>query len=330
MKKNIVILATGGTISGTAACETETLNYTAAVLQVENLIAQIPALANIANVSGEQILQVDSCDMTIELWLLLARRIQTLLASPGVDGVVITHGTDTMEEIAYFLNLTVKSKKPVVLAGAMRPANAISADGPMNLYNAVALAANPESGGKGILVTLNDTINCGRDVTKTNTALQDTFKSPDLGYLGYMQGGVPHFYRFPTRKHTFSSQFDVSGLSELPRVDVIYAYVGSDPVLINAAINAGAQGLIYAGLGNGGMSAVTKQALRESAAQGIIIARSSRSGSGIVTRNGAVDDDAAGFVVADSLNPQKARILLMLALTVTRRPEEIQKMFWEY
>jgi L-asparaginase len=330
MKKNIVILATGGTISGTAACETEILNYTAAVLQVENLIAQIPALATIANVSGEQILQVDSCDMTIELWLLLARRIQNLLASPGVDGVVVTHGTDTMEEIAYFLNLTIKSQKPVVLAGAMRPANAISADGPMNLYNAVALAANPESCGKGILVTLNDTINCGRDVTKTNTALQDTFKSPDLGYLGYMQGGVPHFYRFPTRKHTFSTQFDVSGLSGLPRVDVIYAYVGSDPVLINAAVNAGAQGLIYAGLGNGGMSEATKKVLHESAAKGIIIARSSRSGSGIVTRNGAVDDDDAGFVVADSLNPQKARILLMLALTVTRCPDEIQKMFWEY
>ncbi|WP_371380012.1 asparaginase [Sporomusa aerivorans] len=330
MKKNIVILATGGTISGTAACETETLNYTAAVLQVENLIAQIPSLTNIAHITGEQILQVDSCDMTIELWLMLSKRIQELLASPAVDGVVVTHGTDTMEEMAYFLNLTVKSKKPVVLVGAMRPANAISADGPMNLYNGVALAIHPASTGKGILVTLNDTINCGRDVTKTNTALQDTFKSPDLGYLGYIQGGIPHFYRCPTRIHTFCSQFDINGLNQLPRVDVIYSYVGSDPALIKAAVTAGAQGLIYAGLGNGGMAAAIKEALVDSAAKGIVVVRSSRSGSGVVTRNGAVDDDTAGFVVADSLNPQKARILLMLALTATREPEDIQRMFWEY
>jgi len=330
MKKNIVILATGGTISGTAACETETLTYTSAVISVDSLLSPIPALQDIANVCGEQIAQVDSCDMTPQIWLKLANRVNELLRLEAVDGVVVTHGTDTMEETAYFLNLVIKSDKPVVLTGAMRPANAISADGPINLYNAVCIAIDLETVGKGVLVTLNDTINCGRDVTKINTALQDAFKSPDFGYLGYIQGGKPHFYRCPIRKHTWQTEFDITGLAELPQVDIIYSYVNSDDVLINAAVNAGAQGLIYAGLGNGGMSEIVKSSLVNTAKRGIVIVRSSRVGSGIVTRNGAVDDDACHFVVADSLNSQKARILLMLALTKTKSTTEIQRMFWEY
>ncbi|MBP2650288.1 MAG: L-asparaginase, type [Firmicutes bacterium] len=330
MKKNIVILATGGTISGTAACGTEMLTYTSAVLTIDTLISQMPYIQNLANVTGEQIAQVDSSDMSHEIWLMLAKRINELLLSDRVDGVVVTHGTDTMEETAYFLNLVIKSEKPVVIVGAMRPANAISADGPMNLYNAVALAMNEEAHGKGVLVTLNDTINSSRDVTKTNTALQDTFKSPDLGYLGYIQDGGSHFYRFPTRKHTIQTEFDITELSELPQVEIIYSYVNSSVSIVKSLSNLGVQGLVYAGLGNGGMSEEVKAALGDCAKTGTVIVRSSRAGSGIVTRNGAVNDDNYNFVAADSLNPQKARVLLMLALTKTKESQKIQRMFWEY
>lgn len=330
MKRNIVILATGGTISGNSACGTNMLTYKSAVLTVDSLIDSMPYIQNLAHVTGEEIAQIDSCDMSTPIWLKLANRINELLSADTIDGVVVTHGTDTMEETAYFLNLVIKSEKPVVIVGAMRPANAISADGPLNLYNAVALAISPEARGRGVLVTLNDTINCSREVTKTNTALQDTFKSPDLGYLGYIQDGGSHFYRFPTRKHTTQTEFDITGLAELPQVEIIYSYVNSGHTLINAVAKAGAQGIVYAGLGNGGMSELVKTALVECARNGIVIARSSRTGSGIVTRNGAIDDDACGFVAADSLNPQKARVLLKLALTKTQNCTEIQRMFWEY
>lgn len=330
MKKNIVIIATGGTIAGTALSQTEALHYTSAVLPVERLIDDIPALKSIARITGEQIAQIDSADMNQTIWLKLVKRINELLASDQVDGIVVTHGTDTMEETAYFLNLTVKGAKPVVLVGAMRPVNAISTDGPMNLYNAVSLAQDPKAAGVGVLVSLNDTINCSRDVTKTNTALQDTFKAPELGYLGYMQDGNPYFYRLPTRKHTVSTEFDITGLTELPKVEILYGYVDSSEVMVNAAVAAGAKGIVYAGVGNGGMSETMKKAMTQIARQGIVIVRSTRVSSGIVTRNGAVNDDICGFVVADTLNPQKARVLLMLALTRTSDPHEIQQMFWEY
>jgi len=330
MQKNIVIIGTGGTIASTSACDTEILGYSSVVITINSLIASIPALNTIANVSGEQIAQIDSCNMTHEIWLKLANRINQLLASNKVDGIVVTHGTDTMEETAYFLNLVIKSEKPVVLVGAMRPANAISADGPMNLYNAVVLAASQEAKGNGVLVTMNNTINCSRDVTKTNITLQDTFKSPELGYLGYIHGKTPSFYRSPARKHTVHSEFNVTELSSLPSVDIAYAYIDSTPIMINAAVSAGAKGLIYAGLGNGGMSESMKSALTNISKKGIVIVRSSRVSSGIVTRNDAVNDDLCNFVVSDTLNPQKARILLMLALTKTTNTAAIQKMFWKY
>ena len=330
MKKNIVILATGGTIAGVAHSETETGHYESAVLSVDMLINEIPSLTQLANITGEQIAQLDSADMTSALWLRLSRRINELLRRPDVDGIVVTHGTDTMEETAYFLNLTVKSVKPVVLVGAMRPSSAMSPDGPMNLYNAVALAASPEAIDKGVLVSLNDTINHSRDVTKTNTALQDAFKAPELGYLGYIQNGQPHFYRLPTREHTAKTVFHTNGLTSLPRVDILYAHVDSDDLLARAAVAAGARGLVYAGVGNGGMSTGMKTALQEICRQGIVIVRSTRVSGGIVSRNDAVDDDLFSFVVADTLNPPKARLLLSLALTKTCDPGEIQKMFWSY
>jgi L-asparaginase len=330
MKRNIVILATGGTIAGIADSEIETGSYESAVLSVDALIEEVPALKDLAAIKGEQICQIDSADMTSALWLRLANRINHLLHSPDVDGIVVTHGTDTMEETAYFLNLSIKSVKPVVLVGAMRPATAMSPDGPMNLYNAVVLAQSREAIGKGVLVSLNDTINSSREVTKTNTSLQDSFKAPELGYLGYVQGGKPHFYRLSTRKHTAKSEFSIDGLCELPRVDILYAHVDSDAILPQAAVAAGAKGLIYAGVGNGGMSGRMKNALSEIARAGVVVVRSTRVSSGIVTCNDAFDDSRCGFIVSDTLNPQKARILLSLALTKTNRIQDIQRMFWEY
>jgi L-asparaginase len=235
-----------------------------------------------------------------------------------------------MEETAYFLNLVVKSSKPVVLVGAMRPSTAISCDGPMNLYNAVILAAHSAATGKGVLVALNDTINASRDVTKTNTALPDTFKAPELGYLGYIINGQPHFYRAPVRKHTYMTEFLSEDITELPKVEILYGYVQDTGMLAHAAQAAGVRGLVYAGLGSGNMPRAVQAALSALQQQGIIIVRSTRVPNGMVLRNGAVNDDKLKFIAADNLNPQKARILLMLALTKTTDLTAIQNMFRHY
>ncbi|MBK4737501.1 type II asparaginase [Noviherbaspirillum pedocola] len=327
---NVRILATGGTIAGTGATSTTTVGYTAAKVGVDALIAAVPELKKVANVSGEQVFQIASESMGNEHWLALAKRINTLLAQPDVDGIVITHGTDTIEETAYFLNLVVKSRKPVVIVGAMRPSTAISADGPINLYNAVILAGSREAVGKGVLVMLNDQINGAREVTKTNTSTLDTFKAPELGLLGYMQDNRPHFYRASTRRHTAESEFDVSALTKLPAVDVVYGHANANRVAIDAYAASGDQGLVYAGPGDGSLAAAVRPALSEARRRGIVVVRSSRVGQGIVARNGEANDDELDFVVSDTLNPQKARILLMLALTRTTDTREIQRMFYDY
>jgi len=327
---HVVILATGGTIAGTGADSTVTVGYQAAKLGVEALIDAVPELKKIATVSGEQIMQISSENMNNEAWLKLAKRVNQLLADPGIDGVVITHGTDTLEETAYFLDLVVKSDKPVVLVGSMRPATAISADGPINLYNAVILAGSRESVGKGVLVCLNDQINAARDVTKANTATTDTFRTPELGFLGYMQDNRPHFYRQSTRRHTAASEFDVSHLDSLPSVDILYGYANANRIAADAFVAAGDRGLVHAGTGDGSLSAIAKTALADARKKGVIVVRASRTGNGIVARDGEVDDDKYDFVVSDTLSPQKARILLMLALTKTTDTKEIQRMFYSY
>jgi L-asparaginase len=326
----VKILATGGTIAGTGASTTQTVGYTAAVLPVDRLLAGVPEMKKVASVGGEQIAQVASENMTHAVWLKLAKRVNQVLATDEVDGIVITHGTDTMEETAYFLNLVVKSDKPVVLVGAMRPATAMSADGPLNIYNAVVVAASSEARGKGVLVTLNDTINGARDVTKTNTSTVDTFRSPDLGLLGYVQDGRAVFYKQSTRLHTTRSVFDVSKLDALPRVEILYGYANNSRVMLDAAVAAGAKGVVHAGVGNGSLFDEVKQGLCEAQKKGVAIVRSSRVGSGIVARNGEANDDELHFVVSDTLNPQKARVLLALALTRTSDPDEIQKLFYQY
>src|SRR6476661_4185714 len=225
---NIVILATGGTIAGSGATSTTTVGYKAATVPVQALIDAVPELKKIATVRGEQVFQIASQNMTNDCWLKLAKRVNELLQQPDVDGIVVTHGTDTLEETAYFLNLVTKSDKPVVIVGAMRPSTALSADGPINLYNAVLVAGSKEAVGKGVLVCLNDQINAGREVTKTNTSTADTFRTPDLGMLGYMQDNKPHFYRTSTRLNTADTEFDVTGLDSLPEVDIVYGYANEN------------------------------------------------------------------------------------------------------
>ena len=328
--RNVVILATGGTIAGTAAAATQVAGYTAAKVPVEQLIDAVPDLKKVANVKGEQVAQVASESMTNDIWLKLAKRVNVLLAQPDVDGIVITHGTDTLEETAYFLNLVVKSAKPVVLVGAMRPSTAMSADGPFNIYNGVAIAASKDAVGRGVLVGLNDQISGARDVTKTNTMTLDTFRAPDFGLVGYVVAGQPWFYRASTRKNTIDTEFDITNVETLPAVDIVYGYANMNRVALDAFVAAGDKGIIHAGVGDGSLAAQVKPALIEIRKKGVIVVRSSRTGGGPVVRNGEANDDELDFVVSDTLNPQKARTLLMLALTKTTSTKEIQRMFYTY
>jgi L-asparaginase len=329
-RPNIVILATGGTIAGTGATSTTTVGYQAAKLPVQKLIAALPELQQLANVTGEQVLQIASQDITNAELLKLGQRVNQLLDQPTINGVVITHGTDTLEETAYFLNLVIKSPKPVVIVGSMRPATALSTDGPLNLYDAVALASSEGAIGKGTLVMLNDQISAAREVTKTNTTSPNTFQSPDLGYLGYVELGKAYFYRQPVRQHTVNTEFDISGLSDLPLVDILYGYGNNSRGLVDAAVAQGAQGIVYAGVGNGNFSKQVIPGIAAATKKGVQVVRSSRAGSGRVARNAEMPDDQLGTIAADNLNPQKARILLMLALTKTQNAQAIQQMFDRY
>jgi L-asparaginase type II len=330
VKPRIVIVATGGTIAGVAPSSVQTTGYRSAVLSLEKLIETVPGIKEVSEISGEQLFQVDSVEMGPGHWLKLSKRVDSIAESPGCDGIVVTHGTDTLEETSYFLNLALKTEKPVVVVGAMRPANSMSADGPLNLYRAVALAGSGEAAGKGVLVILDDQINAAREVTKTNTTSLDTFKGADMGFVGYMVGGRPVFYRSPVRRHTFGTRFDVTNLRILPEVAILYGYAGDTAWILESLLERKADGVVIAGPGDGNIRSDLKRAIAKAKKLGVVIARSSRTGSGVVVRNGDFDDDRYGTVAADNLNPQKARVLLMLALTVTSDPGFIQKMFWEY
>jgi L-asparaginase len=327
---NIVILATGGTIAGTGKSSTTTVGYQAAKVPVQALIDAVPELKKISNPRGEQVLQLASQNITNDDWLKLVKRVNELEQQQDVDGIVITHGTDTMEETAYFLDLAVKGTKPVVLVGSMRPSTALSADGPLNLYDAVLLAGSKDAIGKGILVCLNDQINSARDVTKTNTFSTDTFKTPDLGFLGYIQGDRVVFYRAPIRKHTAETEFDISKVDKLPIVEIAYGYEDVSRTVVDALAAAKVDGIVYAGVGDGNPNKINEEALADARNKGILIVRSARVGNGIIARNNEVDDDKRDFIASDNLNPQKARILLMLALTKTKDTKEIQQMFFTY
>jgi L-asparaginase/glutamin-(asparagin-)ase len=274
------------------------------------------------------VFQIASENMSNEHWLKLAKRVNALLAQPDVDGIVITHGTDTLEETAYFLDLTVKSKKPVVLVGAMRPGTALSADGPINLYNAVLLAASQEAVGKGVLVAMNDQIHAARDVTKTNTSTPDSFKTPELGMLGYIQGNKPYFYHVSSRKKPPTPSLTSASSTRCRK----WTSSTATPMLTGGAECAGRvrrQGIIHAGVGDGSLAASVKTGLVAARKQGVLIVRSSRVGQGIVARNGEANDDELDCGVRYA-EPQKARILLMLALTKTSDSKQIQRMFYTY
>jgi L-asparaginase len=249
---------------------------------------------------------------------------------PDVAGVVITHGTDTIEETAYFLNLVVKSRKPVVLTAAMRPSTALSADGPLNFYNAVAVAANKDAAGRGVLVVVNDWVHGASSLTKTSTTAVQTFLSPVSGLIGTVAYGTVEWYRGPVGKNTASSEFSVEKNTVLPRVDIIMASENMDGALIDAAVAAGAKGIVIAGVGNGNMTKPALDALSAQAKKGIVAVRSSRVATGQVGRNVEVDDDKLGFVASLGHNPQKSRVLLRLALTKTTDLKTIQRYFDEY
>ena len=300
----VVVLATGGTIAGAAASDVQT-GYTSAQLGVEQLLAAVPQAESLAQVRGEQISNIGSQDMNDAVWLKLARRVNELAARPDVSGVVITHGTDTLEETAFFLNLVVKTDKPVVMTAAMRPSTALSADGQLNFYNAVAVAANRQAAGRGVLVVVNDEIHGADSLTKTSTTAVQTFQSPLRGLIGTVDYGECAFYRGAVGRHTVDSEFSVDGVTHLPRVDVIMAYEGMDGTLIDAAVAAGAKGIVIAGVGNGNMTAAALAAIAGQVRKGVVCVRSSRVSTGAVGRNVEVDDNALGLVA--SLDPTPRR-----------------------
>ncbi|EPT8787717.1 type II asparaginase [Campylobacter jejuni] len=327
-KSRIAILGTGGTIAGFIDSTIATTGYTAGAIDIDVLIKAVPQIRDLADISWEQIANIDSSNMCDEIWLRLAKKIAKLFAE-GIDGVVITHGTDTMEETAYFLNLTIKSDKPVVLVGAMRPSTAISADGPKNLYNAVALVANKEAKNKGVMVAINDKILSARGVVKTHSLNVDAFSSPDFGDLGYIVDGKVFFYNNVTKAHTKNAPFDVSKLTSLPKVDILYSYSNDGSgVAAKALFEHGTKGIVVAGSGAGSIHKNQKDVLKELLKKGLKVVVSSRVVAGCVAMSDS--DEKLGFISAEDLNPQKARVLLMLALTKTSDPKKIQEYFLKY
>jgi L-asparaginase len=323
------VLATGGTIAGAQASATD-YGYKSGAYDVNSLINAVPNLDKLAVITGEQVANIGSQDMNDEIWLKLAKRVNAVLAEPDVGGILITHGTDTLEETSYFLSLVTKSDKPVVMVGSMRPATAISADGPGNIYNGVAVVTDAGARGKGTLVVLNDTIHYARNVMKTDTTSVQTFQSLNRGPAGVVHTGKIEWFEPMDKKQGKASEFAIDSLTALPRVDVIYAHANMSADLIDAAIKNGAKGIVVAGVGDGNMTTPALDALTRAAKNGVVVVRSTRLAEGIVLRNNEVNDDEKGFVASGELNPAKSRVLLQLALTRTKDPAAIQKMFYTY
>ena len=310
-RPRVVLLGTGGTIASSATAATQLHDYEVTAT-IDAVLAAVPQVQELASIRCEQIVNIDSHSIDNRALLMIAKRVQTVLEEPDVDGVVLTHGTDTLEETAYFLNLTLKSDKPVVLVGAMRPATALSADGPLNLHSAFRLATCPEARGKGVLVMLNERIMAARDVTKTDTTSTDAFRSSEQGNLGQVAGGVVQFFNAPTRRHTFATEFLLAHIAELPQVDIVYDHQSAGMHFYRAALEAGTKGIVLAATGNGSLSPSARAGAELAIRHGVMFVRSTRVGHGVVTAS--VDDELLGLVSANSLNPQKARMLLMLAL----------------
>jgi glutamin-(asparagin-)ase len=326
-KPKVVVLATGGTIAGAGDSVLNSATYQAAKVPVDKLIAGVPELKDIADVRGEQVFQIASESFTNEKLVELAKRVSALSKQNDVDGIVITHGTDTIEETAYFLNLVVHSAKPIVVVGSMRPGTSMSADGMLNLYNAVVVAGSKDASGKGVLVVMNDTIDSGRDVAKRLNIKTNAFSS-QWGSLGMVVEGKNYWFRAPVKTHTVNSEFNIDNIDKLPDVNIVYGSGSMSPEVVKAAGNAKA--VIHAGTGNGSVANYMVDTLREIRSKGTLVIRSSRVGEGFVIRNGEQPDDKYDWVVAHDLNPQKAKILAAVALTKTTDTKELQRIFWSY
>jgi L-asparaginase len=328
----IGVILTGGTIDSVGADRLDLAWYIEADKRLGKgeLLAQVPELGGIAAIEEIPFRRLSSQALVDQDWLDLVREIHAIFDSGRADGIVITHGTNTLEETAWFLNLTLKTDKPVVIVGAMRPASAISADGPLNLFNAVRVAADPASRGRGCLVVLNDTIFGARDVTKNATFRVQAFSSRDLGPLGFADAdGTVAYYHAPVRKHTVDTEFDVRAAKTLPRVDIVVSYVGADGAMIDAAVRAGAKGIVSASTGAGRPTPAEDAAFdRAYAEHKVLMCLSSRVAAGRVVRSPELV--RRGFVAADNLQPWKARILLSLALAKTDDAGDIQRMFDTY
>jgi len=306
----VLVLGTGGTIAGQASARAGNA-YDSGKVSAAGLIAAVPDMDKLAKISAEQISSIGSQDMNDKVWFDLVKRIQAAIDNKEVDGVVITHGTDTMEETAFFLSNVFDTDIPIVLVGSMRPSTAIGADGPANLYEAMRVASAPESRGRGVLVVLNDTIHGARWAQKTNTTSVDTFHSPDAGPVGYVDTGSIRYLSAAPAK---GAKYKLPDAAPLPRVDIVYSHANMDAAEVEDAVKRGAKGIVLAGVGDGNSSKGAIDALAAAAKQGVVVVRSSRVGSGYVNRNVEVEDDKLGFAVALDLNPQKARVLLALLI----------------
>lgn len=328
--KKIKVIETGGTISAAGKDRLDLKDYQSGAYTGEDFLKDIPELLDVADVSFDGFMHVSSTEVDSCHWIKLRERIIRYLTVEDYDGIVISHGTNTIEETAYFLNLTIPSNKPIVIVGSQRPYTAMSSDANLNLYNAVRVATSDEAIDKGVLVVLNDEINSAREATKTNTYRLETFQSGQLGLLGYVDPDDRIiFYREPVRKHTIHSEFAKLNFETLPEVEIVYSYAGATDFLINSIAESGKfNGIVTAGTGAGLVSPKELTGLRRAKDFGLVIARSSRVGNGRVMEVEPYKDD--GFISADNLLPQKARILLMLGLLKYDNADDIQKVFDTY
>lgn len=329
-KPRVAVIATGGTIAG-AGATAASAGYSPAQITVNAILDQVPGLGDVAEVIPLQLCQISSQNMNLDVLVRLAHMIDSLFAGNLADGVVVTHGTDTMEESAYFINLTVPHPNPVVFVGSMRPSTSLSADGPMNLYNAISVASSTEARGKGTMILLNDYLLSADDVTKSNSVNVNAFECPNYGSMGVVRGGVPYFSREPMTKHTYNSDFDINTLpSKLPRVDIVNSYVSADDVAFKAFVAAGAEGIVVNGVGHGNAteSIMNYAAQVSQKSDPVVVVRTTRVFRGGVTTE--LEDSFQGQIAGWYKSAQKARILLTLALAKTKDLSKIEQYFIEY
>lgn len=331
-KPRVRVIGTGGSIAGQGPHRLDYHLYTEVDqrLTIAQSLGRVPEVADIAQIQSEDFISVASTAIGAQEWLRLAQRINGLFdQEPDLAGIVVTHGTATLEETAYFLHLTVKSEKPVIVTGAMRPPTAVGTDADLNLIDAIRIAACPHAGGRGVLTILNNQIHSAREVTKLDSHRVETFGPGDLGFLGYVDSDAKVvFYRSPDRKHTTATPFDVAGLRTLPRVEIVYSYAGANGLLVDAVRRAKAEGLILAGFGGGSFPPLVEEAGARAVKDGMAVVLATRSVTGRVILT--PKKERSGFIACDNLSPQKARILLMLALTITQDRRAIQQMFNEF